>query len=84
MNKPSPMDRLICGDVGFGKTEIAIRAIFKAYLSDKLSVFLCPTTILADQHYMTCHTGLPLLGFLLVYYLALKAKLNKPNYKRSF
>ena len=62
MNKPSPMDRLICGDVGFGKTEIAIRAIFKAYLSDKLSVFLCPTTILADQHYMTCHDRLASLG----------------------
>ena len=56
------MDRLICGDVGFGKTEIAIRAIFKAYLSDKLSVFLCPTTILADQHYMTCHDRLTSLG----------------------
>ena len=62
MNKPKPMDRLICGDVGFGKTEIAIRAIFKAYLSDKLSVFLCPTTILADQHYMTCHDRLASLG----------------------
>ena len=62
MNKPSPMDRLICGDVGFGKTEIAIRAIFKAFLSDKLSVFLCPTTILADQHYMTCHDRLASLG----------------------
>ena len=62
MNRPSPMDRLICGDVGFGKTEIAIRAIFKAFLSDKLSVFLCPTTILADQHYMTCHDRLTPLG----------------------
>ena len=62
MNKPGPMDRLVCGDVGFGKTEIAIRAIFKAYLSDKLSVFLCPTTILADQHYMTCHDRLTSLG----------------------
>ena len=60
--KPNPMDRLICGDVGFGKTEIAIRAIFKAYLSHKLSVFLCPTTILADQHYMTCHDRLTSLG----------------------
>ena len=62
MNKPKPMDRLVCGDVGFGKTEIAIRAIFKAFLSDKLSVFLCPTTILADQHYMTCHERLAPLG----------------------
>ena len=62
MKSSNPMDRIICGDVGFGKTEIAIRAIFKAYLSDKLSVFLCPTTILADQHYMTCHDRLTSLG----------------------
>ena len=54
MNKSTPMDRLICGDVGYGKTEVAIRAIFKSFLSDKLSVLLCPTTILADQHYITC------------------------------
>ena len=53
LSSGSPMDRLICGDVGFGKTEIAIRAMFKAYLSDKLSVFLCPTTILADQQFLS-------------------------------
>lgn len=47
------MDRLICGDVGFGKTEVAIRAIFKAVLSGKQVAFLCPTTILARQHYLT-------------------------------
>ena len=62
MNNSIPMDRLVCGDVGFGKTEVAIRAIFKAFLSDKVSVFLCPTTILADQHYMTCHERLGALG----------------------
>tara|TARA_S200000501_G_scaffold131583_1_gene124410 strand:- start:3548 stop:6625 length:3078 start_codon:yes stop_codon:yes gene_type:complete len=62
MNSSTPMDRLICGDVGFGKTEVAIRAIFKAFLSDRVSVFLCPTTILADQHYMTCHERLGTLG----------------------
>ena len=45
------MDRLICGDVGFGKTEVAFRAIFKAILSGKQVAFLCPTTILAEQHY---------------------------------
>ena len=62
MNNSTPMDRLVCGDVGFGKTEVAIRAIFKAFLSDKVSVFLCPTTILADQHYMTCYERLRTLG----------------------
>ena len=47
------MDRLICGDVGYGKTEIAIRAAFKAVQEDKQVVYLCPTTILAQQHYNT-------------------------------
>lgn len=45
------MDRLVCGDVGFGKTEVAFRAIYKAILSGKQVAFLCPTTILAQQHY---------------------------------
>ncbi|MCR4662154.1 MAG: transcription-repair coupling factor [Clostridia bacterium] len=45
------MDRLICGDVGFGKTEVAMRAIFKTALEDRQTAFLCPTTILAQQHY---------------------------------
>ena len=62
LNKNKPMDRLVCGDVGFGKTEVAIRAIFKAFLSEKLSVFLCPTTILADQHFRTCKKRLSNLG----------------------
>ena len=62
MNSEIPMDRLICGDVGFGKTEVAIRSMFKAFLSDRLSVFLCPTTILADQHYITCEERLGVLG----------------------
>lgn len=51
MEKPTPMDRLICGDVGFGKTEIAMRAVFKAVAGGKQAAFLCPTTILAEQHY---------------------------------
>lgn len=53
MEDPSPMDRLICGDVGFGKTEIAIRAAFKAVTDGKQVVVLVPTTILALQHYTT-------------------------------
>ena len=51
MEKASPMDRLICGDVGFGKTEIAFRAAFKAIKDGKQVAMLCPTTILARQHY---------------------------------
>jgi len=53
MEAPHPMDRLICGDVGFGKTEIAIRAAFKAAADSKQSAVLVPTTILAFQHYRT-------------------------------
>ena len=53
MQKESPMDRLVCGDVGFGKTEIAIRAAFKAAVDGKQAAVLVPTTILAYQHYKT-------------------------------
>ncbi len=53
MEKPRPMDRLLCGDVGFGKTEVAIRAAFKAVSSGKQVAILVPTTILALQHYQT-------------------------------
>ncbi len=53
MQKPYPMDRLVCGDVGFGKTEVAIRAAFKAVCDSKQVAVLVPTTILAFQHYKT-------------------------------
>ena len=53
MEKPHPMDRLVCGDVGFGKTEIAIRAAFKAVCDSKQVAILVPTTILAYQHFKT-------------------------------
>lgn len=53
MEKPIPMDRLVCGDVGFGKTEIAIRAAFKAVADSKQVAVLVPTTLLAYQHYQT-------------------------------
>ena len=52
MEKTSPMDRLLCGDVGYGKTEVAFRAIFKAIMASKQVAFLCPTTILSNQHYL--------------------------------
>jgi transcription-repair coupling factor (superfamily II helicase) len=53
MERSVPMDRLICGDVGFGKTEIAVRAAFKAVSDNKQVALLCPTTVLAYQHYRT-------------------------------
>jgi transcription-repair coupling factor (superfamily II helicase) len=53
MEKPRPMDRLICGDVGYGKTELAVRAAFKAIDNGKQVAVLVPTTVLAEQHYRT-------------------------------
>jgi transcription-repair coupling factor (superfamily II helicase) len=51
MESPQPMDRLVCGDVGYGKTEVAVRACFKAIMGGRQAAFLAPTTILAEQHY---------------------------------
>jgi len=62
MEKPYPMDRLICGDVGFGKTEVAIRAAFKAINDGYQVAILVPTTILALQHYHTFHARLKDFG----------------------
>ena len=62
MESSRPMDRLVCGDVGYGKTEIAMRAAFKAVMGGKQTAFLAPTTILAEQHYENCidrFRGLP-------------------------
>ncbi|MFI0347954.1 MAG: DEAD/DEAH box helicase, partial [Chthoniobacterales bacterium] len=53
MESSLPMDRLLCGDVGFGKTEVALRAVFKAVMAGKQAIFLAPTTVLAQQHYQT-------------------------------
>jgi transcription-repair coupling factor (superfamily II helicase) len=53
MERPYPMDRLICGDVGYGKTEVALRAAFKAVMDNKQVALLVPTTVLAQQHYNT-------------------------------
>lgn len=53
MEKSEPMDRLVCGDVGFGKTEVAMRASFRAALEGRQVALLCPTTILAEQHFQT-------------------------------
>ena len=53
MMQPVPMDRIICGDVGYGKTEIAVRAAFKAVQDGKQVAVLVPTTLLANQHFKT-------------------------------
>ena len=53
MEKDIPMDRLLCGDVGYGKTEVAIRAAFKAVMNGKQVAYLVPTTVLANQQYET-------------------------------
>jgi len=55
METPTPMDRLLCGDVGFGKTEVALRAAMKAMMDGKQVAILVPTTVLAQQHYVTAH-----------------------------
>ena len=54
MERPQPMDRLLCGDVGFGKTEVALRAMFKCVMDNRQCALLVPTTLLAYQHYQTC------------------------------
>lgn len=56
MESDRPMDRLLCGDVGFGKTEVALRAVMKCVLGGKQAAILVPTTVLARQHYLTCLT----------------------------
>lgn len=56
MESPIPMDRLLCGDVGFGKTEVAMRAVMKAVMDGKQAAILVPTTVLAQQHYQTAIT----------------------------
>lgn len=58
MERPRPMDRLLCGDVGYGKTEVALRGAFKAIMGGKQVAFLVPTTLLAEQHYTTAKTRL--------------------------
>ncbi len=62
MDKPEAMDRLVCGDVGFGKTEVALRAAFRAGAAGKQVALLCPTTVLAEQHYKTFTSRLSAFG----------------------
>ncbi|GAA4744976.1 transcription-repair coupling factor [Flavisolibacter ginsenosidimutans] len=83
MESPSPMDRLVCGDVGFGKTEIAIRAAFKTCLDGKQAAILVPTTILAFQHYKTFSERLKDFPVTVDYVNRFKsAKEKKETYKK--
>ena len=83
MEQPSPMDRLVCGDVGFGKTEVAIRAAFKTVLDGKQAAVLVPTTILAFQHYKTFEERLKDFPVTVDYVNRFKsAKEKKETYQR--
>ncbi len=83
MESPSPMDRLVCGDVGFGKTEVAIRAAFKACLDGKQAAVLVPTTILAFQHFKTFSDRLKEFPVTVDYVNRFKsAKEKKDTYQR--
>ena len=83
MESPSPMDRLVCGDVGFGKTEIAIRAAFKTAVDGKQAAVLVPTTILAFQHFKTFSDRLKEFPVTVDYVNRFKsAKEKKDTYKR--
>ena len=75
MEKQIPMDRLVCGDVGFGKTEVAIRAAFKAVADNKQVAILVPTTILALQHFKTFSKRLK--TFLVISIISTDSELQK-------
>lgn len=83
MESPAPMDRLVCGDVGFGKTEIAVRAAFKTVCDGKQAAIMVPTTILAYQHYKTFQERLKDFPVTVDYVNRFKsAKEKKETYKR--
>ncbi len=83
MESPSPMDRLVCGDVGFGKTEIAVRAAFKTVCDGKQAAIMVPTTILAYQHYKTFQDRLKDFPVTVDYVNRFKsAKEKKETYKK--
>ena len=67
MESSSPMDRLLCGDVGYGKTEVAFRAIFKAISNNKQVAYLCPTTLLSKQQYNNALDRFKIIRFQLHY-----------------
>lgn len=76
MESPKPMDRLLVGDVGFGKTEVALRAAFKAIRDGKQVAFLAPTTILAQQHFETMQDRFKISQSIVRFYRAFKLLLK--------
>ncbi len=80
MERSTPMDRLVCGDVGYGKTEVALRAAFKAVLDNKQVVYLAPTTILSRQHYYTFKERLEKHGV----HVALLNRFVRPSKQKAY
>ena len=80
MEKPQPMDRLLCGDVGFGKTEVAFRAAFKAISNHKQVAILCPTTLLARQHYEVAKERFGEFGIRIAVFSRLVSKKEQNKY----
>ena len=78
------MDRLVCGDVGFGKTEVALRIAFKTILNGKQVAFLCPTTILSEQHYNTAKTRMANFGVKIEVLNRLRSKKAVERIKKDF
>ena len=79
MEKPEPMDMLLCGDVGFGKTEVAMRAVFKCVISGRQVVVLVPTTVLSEQHYNTFTSRMEAFGV----HVAVLNRFCTPKEKRT-
>ncbi|MDZ7798645.1 MAG: transcription-repair coupling factor [Patescibacteria group bacterium] len=79
LSKNKPTDRLICGDVGFGKTEVAVRAAYRAFLNHKQTALLCPTTLLTQQHYDTFKERLDKLGLK----IALLSRVQTPSQQKE-
>jgi len=84
MSSPKPMDRLIYGDVGFGKTEVAIRAAILAITSGRAVFFLAPTTVLSDQHYINCLNRLGGVGVSVELLSRFKTKKEQQDIIKSF
>lgn len=78
------MDRLVCGDVGFGKTEVALRIAFKTILNGKQVAFLCPTTILSEQHYNTAKSRMSNFGVKIDVLNRLRSKFDEDRIKKDF